>query len=388
MGGEIAILISVCFIGIMTTWASESELAVSTNNSEPKGTKVCSTSTAVCNNGRNNLSVASLQIPLATMKISFESLKQTTPTSPLTLPGTSSSAGSDEQTTSRYEILEKTLETAVIELSDSTLKNRGEPSRRIASSDMATSAKTTEQSLRAPALVRVKSRPIVNGWKSSESTDFQTSTMTTVPTALNTLGNGFISSGPMKTTISEKSAIGIVPRLNKSTNETVSLPMKASALTHAVLETYPTPETAALGTPMSGVQEGESTAPTTATIVSTVSEISHSPATHTSFHPVESTLSPDVHLTASSSSETMTSSTLTGASKASPENIQNSSSEVGACAQDEFPDTRGICMCIQHYYAHVGKSEELMSAQKKKKKRAEEVGMDDCAKAQTNLCLE
>ena len=62
-----------------------------------------------------------------------------------------------------------------------------------------------------------------------------------------------------------------------------------------------------------------------------------------------------------SSSGMTKSAASTEASQASPKHTKNSSPGAGVCASDEYPADRRVCMCNNSYYAHSGKSEELMS---------------------------
>ncbi|XP_070466723.1 uncharacterized protein [Equus przewalskii] len=174
----------------------------------------------------------------------------------------------------------------------------------------------------------------------------------------------------MTATVSEESATTISPTtLNKITEAKESLPVTTSAVICTTSLTMTTLGTTGVGTTMSGTQEGETTAapptPATAPTMRTLSETHHNTATQTPSHLLESApstgtataQSPETtaaHSTARilSSSGTTKSSAKTGASQASPKHTQSSSPRAGVCALDEYPASRGVCMCNDSYYAH------------------------------------
>ncbi|KAM5322369.1 uncharacterized protein AAES06_015745 isoform 2-T2 [Glossophaga mutica] len=358
--------------GIVTTCGCESAITTST----PKETTLCSdASSALPNSQRDNAPTVPLNTSVATRRAAMaEAQMHTTPATISTSPPAYNSARSTEWATAMRNPLKEILRTANITTSKgrmlsnsmvtATLKEQG----RTASSTMATSDETSEQNQRASAAAPLAPNPTVNILEALMFIGSQKSSTLRAPTVLNTPSNGITSPVSMATTISKKS---ISPTtLNKITDVKGSPPMATSTVTHTTSLTLTSPGAAVLGTTTSGTQEGETTAaqpltPTIAPTMGVLSETRHSITTQTPSGAAESApsagpataQSPEiiaVHSTAliPSSSGTTKSSAMTGAGQASPKRTQTPSSGAGACASDEFLDSRGVCMCNDSYYAH------------------------------------
>ncbi|XP_062962629.1 centrosomal protein of 85 kDa isoform X3 [Cynocephalus volans] len=344
---------------------------------------------ALSNNGRDNAPEAALSLPTTRRKSTSESQEHTTSATPPTLPLTSTSTGSTEQTTPKHRTQEENLNTTIITtfkgttlsntIMASTWKDQGGTSRTIDLSSVATSAETPKQNQITLITDPSASNTIVNGMESSVSTDSEKSATITAPTALNAPGDDLISLGSMTAIVSEKSAIiTSLTTSNKMTDVKESLPMTTGAVTHITSLTTTSLGTTVLGTTMPGSQEGEITAasptPTTAPTMSKLSTTHHNTAPQAPSHPAESASSVGTatcqspETTAAHSKAfnpsfpgTTKSSAMTGDSQASPKHTQSSDPGAGACALDEYPVIQGVCMCNESYYTHSELSRVLVT---------------------------
>jgi hypothetical protein len=266
-------------------------------------------------------------------------------------------------------------ETTAAPLTPTTTSIKSNPSDTHHNTDMQTPshpAQSTSGVGTNPPTAPQASNSIAGGMESSVTPGSEIAATILAPLVLKTPGKDIGSSMYMTTTVSEKSTLTTSSTtLDKVLHSHEHLPtttITTSDSSHIASLTTTTLGTTVLEKTVPETQEDKTITVLTTPTKSNPSGTNHNTVTQTPSHLVQSASdvgadiaqSPEttVYSTALvlSNSGTTKSSAMTWARKYS----QNSSPGAKTCALDEYPVSIGVCKCNDSYYAHSGKSKELM----------------------------